>query len=129
MLNADGLLTEIRITDPGLGYKLNTPATSKTECIIDSFTMLNPGREYTSQPTVYINGDPDIAEALVEDGKVVSVRIKNRSVIFDRYPKVIILGGGGYAAKFIPSFACLDPEARVKVGSAKIGTGKYIDCP
>lgn len=129
LLNADGLLTEIRITDPGLGYKLNTPATSKTECIIDSFTMLNPGREYTSQPTVYINGDPDIAEALVEDGKVVSVRIKNRSVIFDRYPKVIILGGGGYAAKFIPSFACLDPEARVKVGSAKIGTGKYIDCP
>tara|TARA_B100000085_G_scaffold17790_1_gene15333 strand:+ start:1979 stop:4840 length:2862 start_codon:yes stop_codon:yes gene_type:complete len=129
LLNADGLLTEIRVTDPGLGYKLNTPATSQKECIIDSFTMLNPGREYTSQPTVYINGDPDIAEAIVENGKVVSVRIKNRSIVFDRYPKVIILGGGGYAAKFIPSFACLDPEARVKVGSAKIGTGKYIDCP
>ncbi len=129
LLNADGLLTEIRVTDPGLGYKLNTPSTSKRECIIDSFTMLNPGREYTSQPTVYVNGDPDIAEALVENGKVVSVRIKNRSIVFDRYPKVIILGGGGYAAKFIPSFACLDPEARVKVGSAKIGTGKYIDCP
>ena len=129
LFDADGLLAEIRVTDPGVGYKLNSPANAKKECIIDSFTMLSPGREYTSEPTVYINGDPNVADAVIEGGKVISVRIKNRSIVFDRYPQVKILGGGGYGARFIPSFACLDPEARVTVGSAKIGTGKYIDCP
>ena len=48
---------------------------------------------------------------------------------FTSYPEVIINGGGGYGAKFIPSFACLDPDMRVKIGSAKVGTGSYIDCP
>ena len=91
--------------------------------------MLSPGRKYTSQPDVYVDGDPTVAEAVVEDGKVVSVRIKNRSITFSKYPKVIILGGGGYGARFIPSFSCLDREARVEVGSAKIGTGKYVDSP
>ena len=129
LLDSDGLLTEVRITDPGLGYKLNSPETARKECIIDSFTMLSPGRKYTSTPTVYVDGDPDVAEAVVQDGKVISVRVKNRSIVFSAYPEIIILGGGGYGARFIPSFACLDPEARVKVGSAKIGTGKYIDCP
>lgn len=129
LLNEDGFLKEIRITDPGFGYRLNSPTNAGKECIIDSFTMLSPGRQYTSTPTVYINGDPDVAEAVISDGLVISVRVKNRTVVFDRYPEVIILGGGGYGARFIPSFACLDPEARVTVGSAKIGTGKYIDCP
>lgn len=129
LLDADGFLKEVRITDPGFGYKLNSPTNASKECIIDSFTMLSPGRQYTSTPTVYINGDPDVADAVIQDGKVISVRIKNRSIVFDRYPEVKILGGGGYGARFIPSFACLDPEARVTVGSAKIGTGKYIDCP
>lgn len=129
LLDDSGRVSEIRITDPGFGYKLNTPQTANKECIIDSFTMLSPGRKYTSQPNVYVDGDPTVAEAVVEDGKVVSVRIKNRSITFSKYPKVIILGGGGYGARFIPSFSCLDREARVEVGSAKIGTGKYVDCP
>lgn len=129
LLDDTGRVSEIRITDPGFGYKLNTPQTASRECIIDSFTMLSPGRRYTSTPLVYVDGDPSIAEAVVEDGKVVSVRIKNRSITFDRYPKVNILGGGGYGARFIPSFSCLDRDARVEVGSAKIGTGKYVDCP
>ena len=129
LVDSTGRLTEIRVTSPGFGYKLNTPQTADKECIIDSFTMLSPGREYTSTPVVYINGDNTIADAVVEDGKVISVRIKNRSIVFDRYPKVTILGGGGYGARFIPSFACLDRDALVTVGSAKIGTGRYVDCP
>ena len=125
-----GYITEIRVTDPGYGYKRNTPDNSGKECIIDSFTLLTPGREYTSTPTVYVNGDTTIAEAVINDrGQVISVRIKNREMTFASYPKVQIVGGGGYGAKFIPSFACLEPEARVKVGSAKIGTGSYVDCP
>ena len=126
----NGYITEIRVTDPGFGYRLNTPANSGKECIIDSFTLITPGREYTSTPTVYVNGDSTIAEAVINDrGQVVSVRIKNREITFASYPKVQLIGGGGYGASFLPSLACLDPEARVKVGSAKIGTGSYVDCP
>jgi hypothetical protein len=129
LTDANGRVSEIRVTDPGFGYKLNQPDVAKKECIIDSFTMLSPGRGYGSAPTVYIDGDPDVAEAVVDEGRVISIRIKNRSLTFTSYPEVIILGGGGYGARFIPSFSCLEPQARVAVGSAKIGTGKYIDCP
>ena len=129
LLDDKGSLSEIRITDPGFGHKLNPPLVASKECIIDSFTMIRPGREYTSAPTVYIDGDDTIAEAIVENGQVISVRVKNRELTFDSYPTVTILGGGGYGATFLPSFSCLEPEARVKIGSAKIGTGSYIDCP
>ena len=60
---------------------------------------------------------------------MVSVRIRDRSTTFTEYPEIKILGGGGYGSKFIPSFVCLDPAARVEIGSAKVGTGSYIDCP
>ena len=130
LLDPQGFVTEIRVTDPGFGYKINLPTDAQKECIIDAFTMIRPGREYTSIPTVYVNGRIDVAEAVINTkGQIVSVRIKDRSSTFDSYPEVKILGGGGYGAKFIPSFACLDPAARVKIGSAKIGTGSYIDCP
>ena len=130
LLDPQGFVTEIRVTDPGFGYKINVPTNAQKECIIDAFTMIRPGREYTSIPTVYVNGRIDVAEAVINDkGQITSIRIKDRSSTFDSYPEVKILGGGGYGAKFIPSFACLDPAARVKIGSAKIGTGSYIDCP
>ncbi len=129
LLDNNSMVTEIRVTNPGFGYKLNSPETEKKRCIIDSFTMITPGIGYTSVPKVYIDGDPDVAEAVVENGMVFSVRIKNRELTFTKYPRVQILGGGGYGAKWIPSFNCLSTEALVKVGSAKIGTGSYIDCP
>ena len=130
LLDTDGFVREIRVTDPGFGYKINKPSTSNVECIIDSFTMIRPGQEYTSPPKVFIDGDDKVADAVINTkGQIISVRIKNRSVIFDGYPEIKILGGGGYGAKFVPSFSCLSPTARVKVGSAKVGTGSYIDCP
>tara|TARA_B100000427_G_scaffold328441_1_gene341554 strand:+ start:89 stop:2923 length:2835 start_codon:yes stop_codon:yes gene_type:complete len=130
LLDPDGFAKEIRIVDPGFGYKINKPATAKLECLIDSFTMIRPGREYTSAPTVFVNGSKDVADAVINDrGQIISVRIKDRTLTFDDYPEVKILGGGGYGAKFVPSFACVSPEMRVKLGSAKIGTGSYIDCP
>ena len=124
-----GLVQEIRITDPGFGYKINTPDNAAKECIIDSFTMIRPGQEYKTVPTVYVNGDPSVAEAVIDAGRIISVRIKNRELTFNEYPEIIIIGGGGYGAKFIPSFSCLSPEDRVRIGSAKIGTGRYVDCP
>ena len=130
LLDSKGSLTEIRITDPGYDYKINTSSNANKECIIDSFTMVRPGQGYTQAPVVLINGDPNVADALVNTkGQVISVRIKNRSIVFEGYPKVNILGGGGYGAKFLPSFVCLDSAERVRVGSAKVGTGSYIDCP
>ena len=130
LLDTEGYAREIRIVDPGFGYKINKPVTAELECIIDSFTMVRPGQGYTSEPKVFVDGDDRVAEAVINTkGQIISVRIKNRSVVFDGYPEIKILGGGGYGAKFVPSFACLSPTARVKVGSAKIGTGSYIDCP
>ena len=130
LLDKNNKVSEIRVTNPGFGYKVNLPNTTGKRCIIDSFTMLTPGTGYTSSPTVYIDGDSSIADAVIDSqGFVVSVRIKNREKTFIGYPEVRIIGGGGYGARFIPSFVCLDTEALVKVGSAKIGTGSYIDCP
>ena len=130
LLDDNGFLTEIRVTNPGRGYKLNKPEVAQKECIIDAFTLLNVGRNYKTPPTVYVNGDSTIAESVInERGQVISVRIKNRELTFDRYPEILILGGGGYGAKAIPAFSCLDPVARVAVGSAKVGTGSYVDCP
>ena len=53
----------------------------------------------------------------------------NREITFDKFPAIDIVGGGGYGAKLLPSLACLDTEALSTIGSTKIGTGKYIDCP
>jgi len=130
LLDNDGFAKEIRITDPGFGYRKNTPTTANKECIIDSFTMISPGKGYTSVPTVFINKSKDVAEAQINtDGQVIAIRIKDRTITFEEYPEVIISGGGGIGAKFLPSFVCLDPDARVEIGSAKVGTGSYIDCP
>ena len=130
LLDNDGFAKEVRITDPGFGYKINTPSTASKECIIDSFTMISPGKGYTSVPTVFVGKSKDIAEAQINtDGQVIAVRIKDRTVTFEEYPEIIISGGSGIGARFIPSFVCLDPDARVELGSAKVGTGSYIDCP
>ena len=130
LLDQDGFVKEIRVTDPGFGYKINKPATAQLECLIDSFTMIRPGQGYTSIPTVFVNGSKDVADAVINDkGQIISVRIKDRTLTFEDYPEVKILGGGGFGAKFVPSFACVSPDMRVKLGSAKIGTGSYIDCP
>ena len=129
LLDNDGFVTEIRVTTPGIGYKLNRPESNGLRCIIDSFTLIRPGQGYTSAPTVWINGRNDVAEAVVEDGRVVSVRILDRETTFEEYPEVLIIGGGGIGAKWIPSFACLDTPGLAEIGSTKIGTGRYVDCP
>ena len=80
---------------------------------------------------MYVNGELGIAEAIVDlnTGFVVGARILNRELTFDRFPTINIVGGGGYGARLLPSLACLDTAALSTIGSTKIGTGKYIDCP
>ena len=131
LLDGNGFLTEIRVQSPGFGYKKNLATDNDVRCIIDSFTLLRPGIGYKSVPDMYVNGELGIAEAVIDPdtGFVIGARILNRELTFDRFPAVDIVGGGGYGARLLPSLACLDTDALSTIGSTKIGTGKYIDCP
>lgn len=129
LLDDKGYVSEIRVTKTGANYTKNLPDTN-LRCIIDSFTLLSPGRGYTSPPTVIINGEKGIAEALVNsNGFVYSVRILDRSKEYYEIPSIIIQGGGGSGARILPNIVCSDPIELENIGYAKIGTGKYIDCP
>ena len=130
LLDENGFLTEIRVQSPGFGYKLNRASDNDVRCIIDAFTILRPGIGYTSVPDMYVNGELGIAEAVInDDGFVIGARILNKEITFNEFPAVDIVGGGGYGAKLLPSLACLDTDALSTIGSTRIGTGQYIDCP
>ena len=130
LLDEKGYLTEIRIKSSGYGYKKNVPETTGKRCIIDTFTIIRPGTEYIEKPTIYVNGRTDVAEAIInEDGFVIGARVLDRTATYDKFPEVIIVGGGGYGAKLLPSLVCLDEQDLATIGSTKIGTGRYIDCP
>ena len=130
LLDESGRLTEIRVQSPGYGYKLNLASDNGVRCIIDAFTVLRPGVRYTSQPDMYVDGRVGVAEAIInDDGFVIGARVLDRETTFLTLPSVDIVGGGGYGARLLPSLACLDTEQLTTIGSTKIGTGKYIDCP
>jgi hypothetical protein len=130
LLDGNGYLTEIRVKSSGYGYKKNLAEDNGVRCVIDSFTVIRPGILYATTPDMYINGELGVAEAVVnEDGFVIGGRVLDRSRTYDKYPEIIIVGGGGYGAKLLPSLVCLDTDALSTVGSTKIGTGRYVDCP
>ena len=114
----------------GFGYKKNLAKDNGVRCIIDSFTILKTGSNYTSVPDVYVNGKLGVAEAIInDDGFVIGARILDRETTFEELPSVDIIGGGGYGARVLASLACLDTNALANIGSTKIGTGRYVDCP
>ena len=78
---------------------------------------------------MYVNGELGVAEAIVQDGFVIGARVLNRTLTFDKFPRIELVGGGGYGARLLPSLACLNTDALTAVGSTKIGTGRYVDCP
>jgi hypothetical protein len=130
LLDQNGFITEIRIKSPGYGYKKNLATDANVRCIIDSYTVLSPGIGYTETPEMYVNGQLDVAEAIInEDGFVIGARTLNRELTYEEFPEIVIVGGGGYGARLLPSLACLDTEALTTLGSTKIGTGRYVDCP
>ena len=129
LLDDRGYVSEVRVTRVGSNYKRNRPAPG-LRCVIDSYTLIKPGLGYTSAPTVLVNGESGIAEALVNSkGFVFSVRILDRTKEYYEIPKITIFGGGGSGAKVLPNIICRDPVQLEDLGYAKIGTGKYIDCP
>lgn len=128
LLDVNGRVTEIRLTQRGSNYVTNQPDT--IDCVLDSLTLVRPGMQYTSRPTVYIDGDSSLVTARVNsDGFVSGFDVVNRTTVFAEAPTVEIVGGGGYGAKAVASLVCLDSEARDLLGYAKIGTGRYVDCP
>ena len=129
LLDDGGFVTEIRVKSAGFGYKKNLAADNDVRCIIDAFSILSPGRGYTSAPTILVDGEEGRAEAIVKDGLLVQVRVLDRVTTYSEFPPIIIRGGGGSGARLIPSLACLNTDALSAVGSTKIGTGRYVDCP
>lgn len=130
LLDKDGKVSEIRILQKGSGYKINTPQSNNLQCIIDSFTLVRPGKGYTEAPTVYVNGRVDVAKAVIdEQGFVTSLIVLDRYAKYTNYPDITIIGGNGFGALFVPNLVCLDSAGIEAAGVAKIGTGKYIDCP
>lgn len=130
LLDEKGLLTEIRVKSGGYGYKVNLAENRNVRCIIDTFTLIRPGEGYTETPTIYVNGVLGVAEAIIDDnGFVIGARVLDRETTYTSVPNVLIVGGNGFGAKLIPSLVCLDTEALSTIGSTKIGTGRYVDCP
>lgn len=128
VLDDAGKITKVLIQRPGRGYTPNR--TSSKQCVVDRFVVIRPGLGYTSAPTIYVNGDPNIAKAIVENGYVVDVQVINKSKTFDNYPDIVIEGVGS-GAKVIPSFSCLDNKNFVALVNeiAPSGVAEVVDCP
>ena len=62
------------------------------------------------------------------NGFVSGFDVIDRTTVFDESPKVEIVGDG-FGAFAVASLVCLDSETRDLLGYAKIGTGRYVDCP
>ena len=128
LLDDSGKVSEIRVTRTGRGYNLNQDP--ELRCVIDSYTIISPGEGYTSTPDVYVDGVAGRAIAIIDErGYLVSVQPTDRTSTWNEIPRVRIVGGGGAGARVLPSISCLDTKTYEDQGYAKIGTGKYIDCP
>ena len=129
-LDADGYVRNIRVMRPGRGYPPNPPA--DLDCIISGFTILKPGFGYDIPPAVFVDGDLDVAEAVVTNGVLTGINVKDKTRTFSEFPEIkIITVSEGVGAIAIPNIACLDKqdvrELAEVVGPTPVG--EYIDCP
>jgi len=130
LLDNNGFVSEIRVTRTGLNYVPNLPTDNGTTCVIDSFTIIRTGFNYTTPPTLYVDGRTDVGEITInEDGFISGVRVLNRSISYDTIPEIVVSGGDGSGGFVLPSLVCLPPIELETKGYVKIGTGSYIDCP
>jgi hypothetical protein len=129
VVDEKGKIVKIKVERPGSGYVPNKP--SGTNCYIDGFVIIRPGYGYTSAPSIYVNGEKTVAQAVVSNGYVSEIKIINKIKTFDEFPTIEIIGGGGNGALAIPSFSCLEQELFEKYtqGIAPFGTAEVVDCP
>lgn len=130
VLDESGRLKKVLIERPGVGYTPNKKA--NTTCVIENFVIIRPGKNYTEEPVVLVNGEKDIARAIIDDrGFVVNIEVINKTKSFIKLPSVTIIGGGGVGAVAIPSLSCLDEEQFKSYVSdvAPFGVDSVVDCP
>ena len=135
-IDENGKLINILIKSKGFGY----PPSSFDQCgIITSIEVTIPGGFYESSPTVYVNDDPTIAVAAInENGRVAEIRITNpQSIVYDRIPSIFIQGGGGVGAyavavvQYVPCDQVADRYLNVvnKYNESTLGIVSVVDCP
>ena len=130
LTDASGKVTEVRVTRSGIGYNITRPSDFDLRCVIDSYTIIKPGIGYTEAPDVYVDGVAGRATAIIDDrGYVISIQPTDRTTTYNEIPIVKLVGGGGSGARVVPSVVCLDTKEYEDQGYAKIGTGRYVDCP
>jgi hypothetical protein len=131
VLDDDGYVKEIKIVRAGRGYP-PAPPSDNLNCVITGFTIVKGGFGYSSPPTVLVDGDPTVAEAIVSNGVLVDIRVKQRTKEFLDNPIVrIIASTTGLGAIAVANISCLDRE-RVNELADIVGptpVGEYIDCP
>ena len=135
-IDDDGNLIDIVIMSPGTGY---APSEPELCGILSSVIIQNPGGYFESSPTVYVDGDPDIAVAAIDEfGRVAEIRITNpKDIVYDRIPRIFIQGGGGIGAyakaviNYVPCDEVSERYLRVvnKYNDSKVGLVSIVDCP
>lgn len=132
VLDKDGYLKKVKILRPGRGYLPNINVVNTNNCVIDDWVIIRPGLGYTSEPTIYVNGETDVARAKIStEGYITSIEVINKTKTYSAFPQIDIIGGGGVGAKAIPSLGCLDAETYKEYVSnvAPSGVDSVIDCP
>lgn len=132
VLDKDGYLTKVKVLRPGRGYVPNIAVATTNNCVIDDWVIIRPGVGYTSEPTVFVDGEGDVARARINDqGYITSIEVLNKTKTYNAFPTIQIIGGGGIGAKAIPSLGCLDTESYTEYVSnvAPSGVDSVIDCP
>ena len=134
-IDDNGNLTDIVVIAQGTGY----PSSEPEMCgILSNIIIQNAGGYYETSPTVYVNDDPTIAFAAVENGRVVEIRITNpKDIVYDDIPRIRIAAGGGFGAyargviSYVPCDEVADRYLKVvnKYSQSKLGTISIVDCP
>lgn len=134
-LDGDGNLVRIVVKSPGIGY---APTNSGRCGILESIELTMPGAYYTKSPIVYVNDDPTMASAVINDsGQVTGIRITNpQNKVFDMIPRIEIVGDGiGANAIAVLKFVeCADVPDWYnsivnKYNEDRLGVVSYVDCP
>lgn len=134
-LDEDGFLIDIVVKSIGIGY---IPSDFDQCGILTNIVITNVGGYYDFSPTVYVNNDPTIAVAAIENGRLAEIRITNpQNIVYNSIPDIRIVGGGGYGGSakavitYVPCPEVPDRYLNVvnKYNESKLGIVSVVDCP
>jgi hypothetical protein len=136
-LDDDGFISSVVIKSKGIGY---TPTGLGNLCgILSEIQITNVGAFYEFSPTVYIDDDPDIAVAAIDqNGRIAEIRITNpKDKVYTTIPRIEIIGGSGFGAaalavlKYVDCATVSDQYLNIvnKYNTRTIGTARIVDCP